>query len=208
MGSRLLNPLGAWIIARYHGWDFCLPGEQMAAALSFPLCPLNTELIDGRKGYKYKDEKSILDDATTGDSAAGGGGVYYIDPATKSIWDTIFDYEKRNQSLLDDVFIEEWRQMVLGSYLKPEMDEMLWLYKDSIRIAAHVRRGDIMPGKRNDKWIGDSQVIALIEMAIYRIQLNRGKDVKIEVHVFSESYGATNWTVSESCWVVCLVWFS
>lgn len=95
--------------------------------------------------------------------------------------------------MLDDGFKKEWRERILGATLRPDLEKELWLSKDSVKIAVHARRGDILPGKRNDAWISDNQLIGLIEVSMWHIRRNLGNDTKIEVHMFSESYGATDW---------------
>ena len=59
-------------------------------------------------------------------------------------------WSNNNNTYLTDGAIEEWRRMILRARVRPELDKVLWHKEDSIRIAVHVRRGDILPGKRND----------------------------------------------------------
>ena len=182
MGSRIRGVLEAWLIARYHGWNFCSPPDPMVEAVSFPIC--TNETLQGPE-FEYKDE-NITEP-----------GVYYIDEywnlKRNILSTTIEKIEQNDSSIFDNGAVEEWKRMILEAPLRPEMDKELWLHPDSVRIVAHVRRGDIEEGRRNDIYVGDYQIIALVEMSKYYIRLKRGDDVKIEVHVFSESYGTTDW---------------
>ena len=198
ISSNFSHSFTAWLVAHYHRWKFCGPPDPMAQALSFPMCNnvssldyVTRQLLEmGASGssslYEYHNDDNITQ-----------SGIYYINEnSNKGLWDSIYDTEKSitKPSMFTQRFIRDWRGMILNAHIRPEIDKELWLHPDSIRIAVHVRRGDILPGVRNDVWISDDQIISLIEMSIHYTRWIRGPDVKTEVHVFSEGYGMTNWT--------------
>mmetsp|Transcript_41375 Transcript_41375/g.72741 ORF Transcript_41375/g.72741 Transcript_41375/m.72741 type:complete len:424 (-) Transcript_41375:111-1382(-) len=184
MGSRIQLPLSAWLVARHHGWNFCSPPDPMASVLKFTICSSGYETLKLLQGPRFEYHDDNITDS----------GVYYINRVRNTLWATIANSEQNAVSMLDNGAVEDWRQMIVSAYVRPELEEELWLSQNSVRVAVHARRGDIRPGERNDVWIGDNQIIALIEMAKYYIRLKRGQDVTIEVHMFSEAYGVTNWT--------------
>ena len=189
MGSRTQLPFSAWLVARYHGWGFCSPPDPMARALGFQMCMSGYEslkMLQVGPRVMYTEDDNITEN-----------GVYSINRKSNTLWNTIANHEHQNASMFTegaDGAVEEWRRMILNAQLRPEMNQKVWRHVGSVRIVAHVRRGDILPGVRNDVWISDEHVISLIEVAIYYVRRKRGPDVKIEVHVFSEDYGMTNWT--------------
>ena len=195
MGSRIQLPFSAWLVAKYHNWNFCSPPDPMAQTLGFTMCG---------SGYDTLQMLQVGPQHMYADDGVRENGVYYINRKSNTLWSTIAHYERTNNTMFtegDGGAVEEWRRMILNAPISqshPELNEKLWLNLGTIRIAVHVRRGDILPGIRNDVWISDEQIISLIELSIYYIkkqQQKRDDTKKIEVHVFSEDYGQTNWTM-------------
>ena len=198
MGSRIQLPFSAWLVAKYHNWNFCSPPDPMAQILGFTMCG---------SGYETLQMLQVGPQHVYADDGIKENGVYYINRKSNTLWSTIAQYERTNFDTNKTMFtegdggaVEEWRRMILNAPIveHPELNEKLWLNLGTIRIAVHVRRGDILPGIRNDVWISDEQIISLIELSIYYMkkqQEKRDDTKKIEVHVFSEDYGQTNWTM-------------
>lgn len=188
LGSAIQLPLGGWLVARFHGWAYCSPPSRFAAALAFPMCDGGAHLTPRAMATMLSSTEGSMFDYR--DDGLTQPGVYYINPDgnKNTLWSSI-----QAKAMYTRGAVEDWRRMILGAQLRPELAGELWLHADSVRIAAHVRRGDIGPS-RNDVWVADEKVIALIEIAKYYVRMKRGPDVNIEVHVFSESYGTTNWT--------------
>lgn len=185
MGSRLQLPLTAWALARHHNWNFCAPHDDMVHALSFPICPSGfLKSTDAMPQFEFTTVQAITE-----------SGIYFVNPTNNPILRIMNEHEHNSSktSLWSDSTVNEWRRMILESPLNNGMDSYLWSNPKAIHIAVNVRRGDIEPMKRNDVWTGDEQVIALIEMAKHYVHIVRGS-VDVEVHLFSESYGTTNWT--------------
>ena len=116
----------------------------MAKLLSFPIC---SEL-----GYTPE----LLKDAFTyaGVHNIQKEGIYSISCGSKPLWNVVHNvdimWSNNNNTYLTDGAIGEWKRMILKTPVRPELDKVLWKKEDSLRIAVHVRRGDILPGKRND----------------------------------------------------------
>mmetsp|Transcript_8966 Transcript_8966/g.20846 ORF Transcript_8966/g.20846 Transcript_8966/m.20846 type:complete len:412 (-) Transcript_8966:359-1594(-) len=186
MGSRLQITLGAWITARRHGWFFCNPPADLSAAdLGFPICHnYDFMLIPG------------LGDAITpfsGPDSVQGPGVYApstTDGGVLSMWEQIWEDQ---DAMFSESTVTEWRRMIFNSKLRPDLDEIFWKSRTAVTIAINVRRGDIMPGIRNDIWVDDRVNIGLIEAVKSVIRERKGNGTEFELHIFSETYGEVNW---------------
>lgn len=157
--------------------------------LSFPECS-DRQLHNDDNNATGGRRRAFVNDTIT------ESGTYFYPNA--GAWPTIRarEADRNLTSMLSPETVEEWRNMILGAKVRPELDGELWIHpnRSSTRIAVHARRGDILPGVRNDVWIGDDQIISLIEMAKHYVRRRKGRDHVIEVHMFSEDYGAVNWT--------------
>ena len=186
LGSALQLPLGAWLVARYHGWAYCSPPHAFARALSFPMCDGDNLTPRERDTLLRSTEGRIHN--YVNDAGVTESGVWHINRDTKTLWKTV-----QGKAMCTPGVVSDWRQMILGAKVRPELATALWQRKDSVRIAVHVRRGDIGPN-RNDVWVADDKVLALLAIAKHYVRQKRGPDTDVEVHVFSEDYGITNWT--------------
>ena len=185
MGSRLQITLGAWITARRHGWFFCNPPADLSAAdLGFAQC----------HEYDFMLGPSLAFQPYAGPGSVVGPGIYAVPPTEGGVVSTWTEIWEDQDAMFSGSTVAEWRRMIFNSKLRPDLDEIFWKSRTAVTIAINVRRGDILPGVRNDIWVDDRVNIGLIEAAKSAVRERKGNDTEFELHVFSETYGAVNWT--------------
>lgn len=187
MGSRIQLPLGIWIFAHHHGWNFCSPPDDLARRLSFTMCDDDV----GRLMLLASGNRT--DYVAEGRVDRANGGTYLFNTGRNEGWYKIHAAERGDGRPMVDAYVRtRWGRMILGAAVSSARDGWLWRHEDSVRVAVHVRRGDIVSTKRNDVWISDDRTIACIELARWYVGKERPGS-RVEVHLFSEQYGETNW---------------
>jgi hypothetical protein len=177
MGSKAQLAVGAWALSKANNWSVCSTNDDAIAVLgSIPICDLQVPYH--------------------GDVAAqlGQPGLYNLkfrSKASYKVWRRIASWERdKPGSVWNNSSRSEWEAMIMNAAPK----ERFWKSSRTIKIAVHIRRGDVEPtGKWAYSFIQDNAFLQLI--ALCKDYLNRQA---LEVHIFSEDYGATNWSLFDS----------
>lgn len=187
MGSKLQNAIGGWALSRALGWKFCSPNDE--AITLFPDIDICNENQTGTLVQKLRPREMSV------------GGVYSINSrGVHKVWSRIQMLEQRQGEgrVWGSTARAEWRDMILNAAPK----ERLFTPKTNgntttattIKIVVHIRRGDVAPtGKWAYRFIDDNAYLQLIALCKEHLQ-----NQPWEVHIFSEDYGATNWTAFEN----------
>lgn len=177
MGSKAQLAVGAWALSKANNWNFCSTNDDTIVALrSIPIC-------DPQVTYHGEIAAQL-----------GQPGLYNLDyrrkPGSK-VWRRIATREREEPgSVWNNASMSEWEATILNASPK----ERFWKSSHTVKIAIHVRRGDVEPtGHWAHGFIEDSAFLQLI--ALCKDYL---KSQEMEVHIFSEDYGATNWSLFEN----------
>ena len=64
MGSRIQLRFSAWLVSKYHNWNFCSPPDPMAQTLGFTMCGSGYETLQmlqvGKSKTHYGNNMNIL----------------------------------------------------------------------------------------------------------------------------------------------------
>lgn len=182
MGSRLQIAMLGMALARIMGWDFCVIKNDMVgkSLVDLPIC---TPQIQRQPKTPYHDWASVTK-----------SGVYSF---TGNYAKTMILQLKSFpiESVLTQEFIQAWRNVILQPPGTPSNTEQLWDWQDksAIRVAVHIRRGDVTAGGPfRYAYTPDTHYIPVITNL--RAHLTEKYKRPVDVHVFSENYGDPNWT--------------
>mmetsp|Transcript_1125 Transcript_1125/g.1618 ORF Transcript_1125/g.1618 Transcript_1125/m.1618 type:complete len:460 (+) Transcript_1125:1918-3297(+) len=175
MGSRLQMALGSIIVAKHFGWKVCFPKDSMTKWIGIPTCPPDLEYLPFPSNIDQPKE-----------------GHYIVSGYETSMWNFIHSKEEENPSSAWTTNLRSWWNSVIIDSWNRSGGELLWEDDEATHVAVHVRRGDVTPQNYGHAFIPDGVVLEQIDVvtkSLQRMYSNR----KVEVHIFSEDYGRTDW---------------
>lgn len=180
LGSNVQRPLFLMAYSYCKGYNFCIGAGRagIASIFGFPTCPDN--IVDVHVGTIFETE-------------VNRSGSYSFSRDDGAVMAAVAD---DIECALAASTRKIWRDMIFSApqYHDPNSITVQNLFGNTtaVTVAVHIRRGDI--GLRHPVSFPDEfYVFAIKELQDRLTKIGR----EVEVHIFSEDYGDTNWTAYE-----------
>lgn len=190
MGSASQMVVAVLAVAELRGWRVCAPPAPQAYTdwLALPRC-----------AQRLAAAARPLPNVSLPEVAVRPGAYFANGYGCSGLWALVRSEERRRPySVWTPALADRLARMVSAA----SPPGRAWHDELAVKVAVHVRRGDITPQFYAHAWIPDRVVVAQIGRVVSTLRSTTGR--RVEVHVFSEAYGITNWTAFRNAGVHAL----